>query len=229
MISTLTIIGVTVIFIAILSLYIRVSRKFVTLKITHWLLLVYTGVLVVSMIASPFVIDVKGKQILQISEDESEKVKQDFYAKISKGKIDEISNRGLLKHSSFEFHQPSLKINFTGIETPLIYIEKTKTADQRIEAYAFVTGLFINGVDFTEKIQPPRFIVSDTDGSITIHNEEHQTINVSLLKNEFTITQFLGGAKMFSLIKHDAPVIYLKVPKDLEITSETGIEPIVVE
>lgn len=227
--TTLPIIILTVIFIAVLFLYIKGSRKFVTVKVTHWLLLMYTGVLVFSMIANPFVIDVKGKQIQKVSEKESEKVRQDFYDKISKGKIEALSNRSLLKHSSFEFHQPTLKINCTGVEPPLVYVEKTKAADHGIEAYAFVTGLFINGIDFTEKITPPRFSVSDMDGSITVHNAEHQTIDVAILKNEFTITQFSGGAKMFSLINHDAPVIYLRVPKHIKITSETDIVPIMVE
>ena len=197
------------------------KRKFVNVKITHWLLIIYVGALLLSLIAAPFIINQTTINQERYSREEILREYGEFNAAINNGEIEQLKEKNLLKISSYPYDQPSLEIITNGIGSTSIYVERKKIDDGMIEAYAFQSGMYINGIDFSGKMVPPRFNLYLDKFEVNI---PHENISIAINKNEFPITQFLGGGVMYESLDSGQFVIYLQIPQSLKVFSNTGME-----
>jgi len=215
-----TILPITLLIAAVFFLSINAKRKFVTLKVTHWLLIIYVGVLLLSMIAANIMKNQTPISVERFSKEEILRNYGEFTEALNNGEIEQLKANHLLKLSSFEYDQPMLDVLSTGIGAVTIYVERKDIDDGTIEAYAFQSGLYINGLDFSEKMVPPNFSLYSNKFEVII---PHENIDVSIIKNEFTVTQFFGGGVMFEGLDQGDYVVYLQVPKSLKVSSDTGM------
>lgn len=200
-------------------------------KVTHWLFLVYVTVLVAATCATSFFIGQKiiYKEWSPVAEIEDGRV--EYYKKLEKGQIHQLDH--LLKLSSFEYDEPTLTLNFSSMEHPHhVYIDKKASNDGNIEARVFAYGVYINGLDFSDQLQPPTFSLHEntllmgrtlSEGSFPPDFSEMYDINVSIVKDEFTMTQFSEGLQFFNPIIHGDIVVYLTLPKDINIVNESEL------
>ncbi len=197
------------------------KRKFINVKITHWLLIIYVGVLLLLVIAAPFMINQSIVNQERYSREEILREYGEFNAALNNGEIEQLKEKNLLKLSSYPYDQPMLEILTTGIGAAEIYVERKKIDDGTIEAYAFQSGMYINGINFSEKMVPPHFNLYLDKFEVNI---PHENINIAINKNEFTITQFLGGGVMSESLDSGKFVIYLQIPQSLKVFTNTGME-----
>lgn len=201
--------------------YLISKRNFFTVKITHWMLLIYVGVLLISIIVTPLMAKNHHAQQKHLIEREIEQNKHLFYEQLRLGKLSAIDDHHLLKYSSFEYDRPTLTLQYTGVEIPQIFIERKATNNPMIETYSMISGLYIDGIDFSHQLGPHKFdLFEDT---LTIYSSEKDIIEIAMIKNEFPITQFLGGGIFSQTIQLDEPIIYLVIPQDLEIINGSDL------
>ncbi|KAA9019482.1 hypothetical protein [Niallia endozanthoxylica] len=213
-------VAIVVFIVVIIIAIIMKGKKFVTIKFTYWLLLIYIGVLIISLVAASFVMGDSTKVREIVLEKDIRENRLELEKQLSSGSFEQIDANYLLKQSSFEYHQPSMKMMINGHFAPRIFIEKKEQDDGVIDAYAFSSGLYIDGVNFTERITLPTFSLNNNQFEISLP-DNHEGINISMIKNEFTITQFIGGAaSFFNPIEHNESIIYLRLPKSLTIQTE---------
>lgn len=202
-------------------IFIISKKKSLTVKITHWMLFIYVGVLVISTIIVPLMTKISIIDQEHLTEKEIDQHTSALFEKISAGKLAEIDQNHLLKHSSFEFDQPSLTLQYTGVEYPPVYIERIASNDPYIETYSLTSGLFIEGIDFSHQLDPYRFDLVEDE--LTIYPPIRDIIDVAMVKKEFPITQFLGGGMFFHTFQLEVQIIYLKVPQHVEIINASDL------
>ena len=197
-------------------------KRYVPKKITHWLLFIYIGVLLLSMVATSVI--TKTNMALdheKFLKNEVELKKNQFFVALNSGDIEELKASNLLKLSSFEYHEPALEILTSGIGSTRIYIERKDVDDATIEAYAFHSGIYIHGINFFGKISTPQFGLYEDKFEINI---PEINIDASIIKNEFSATQFLGEWTIMETAERGQLAIYLKIPKKLEVFTETDMQ-----
>ncbi|WP_449619599.1 hypothetical protein [Robertmurraya sp. Marseille-Q9965] len=197
-----------VIIIAVASLFLKFRLK-MNVKITHWFLIVYLGVLILSFCMSFFM---KSEEPSAVAE---EKQSVDLYEAINSGEISKIDTSYLLDKNSFEFSGESLSITFANVEVgTTIFIERKSVDDNIIDAHIYGSFMDMNGLDLSEKIILPRVKVSEHSMSITYPGA--QRIKLALMKNVFAVNQITGD-KMVNGITMDGPIVYLRIPHSLEV------------
>ncbi|TKC14870.1 hypothetical protein [Robertmurraya kyonggiensis] len=197
-----------VIMIAVLILSLKFRLK-MNVKITHWLLIVYVGVLLLSLCISFFM---KSEEPAEMVE---EKQKTDLYEAIYSGEISKIDTPYLLDKNSFDYSGESLSITSANAEVgTTIFIERKSVDDNMIEAHIYGSFSHMNGMDFSEKIVPPRVKISEQYMSIIYPGS--QVIKLALMKNVFAVNQITGD-KMVNGVTIDGPIVYLRIPQSLEV------------
>ncbi|MBU8879951.1 hypothetical protein BGM26_13280 [Bacillus sp. FJAT-29790] len=205
----------------IIFLTAKSRRKFVTVKITHWLLMIYVGVLLISMVAAPFMTEGVLISREKVQEKDIDTVSNDLYNSLSEGKLDEIDRKYLLSENSFDYQNPTLKV-FSHYDYGLqVFVERKTSDDGKIEAYYYTGNLIINGMDFSDKLEPSRFQMNGN--TFTIWPPEETHIKISMIKKEFTITQFNGEPGIGNMVSHAPSIAYLRIPKNLELIDESDI------
>lgn len=197
-----------VIIIAVASLFLKFRLK-MNVKITHWFLIVYLGVLILSFCMSFFM---KSEEPSAVAE---EKQSVDLYEAINSGEISKIDTSYLLDKNSFEFSGESLSIATANVEVGTsIFIERKSVDDNKIEAHIYGSFTHMNGMDFSEKIISPRMNVNEQILSIIYPGS--QEIKLAFMKNVFAVNQITGD-KMVNGITMDGPIVYLRIPHSLEV------------
>ncbi|WP_394232073.1 hypothetical protein [Niallia oryzisoli] len=221
----LTILPAAIVFflILIIAAIVIKGKKPVTLKFTYRLLLTYFIVLCISAATAAFVMgDSTGVKKIVSEENISKNVK-DLEKQLNSGRYAEIPRESLIKHSSFDYHQPSIQVRINEYFNPRIFIDKKELDDGVIDVYAYTSGLYISGADFTNQIKAPTFSIMNDQLEINPPDNQ-QEINVSMIKNEFTITQFIGGGTtLFEPIEHNETMILIRIPKNLTIQDEENM------
>ena len=103
-----------IVFLILIVVGINIGRKYVTVKITHWLLFIYIGILLLSIAVVPFISGGMPKK-------RSNQV-QGFYNALTNGKIDQIDNKYLTRKMSFDYKNSMLNIvsNMESLTTSLL-------------------------------------------------------------------------------------------------------------
>lgn len=198
------------------------SRKFMTVKVTHWLLAIYIGILLLAVAILPFISDEHILQGERVEEKDYEEASGNLYQSLDKGDLSHIDGKYLIKKISLDYSNSDLKIVSNRNEsTPTVYIERKSSDDQKIEGFVYNLGVQILGFNFSDRIIPME--VNLSKDTMRLNYPEHQEIHMTLVKKDFPINQFTGQKKFDEYITHDDQVIYLRAPKNVKVHSDDSI------
>lgn len=193
----------------ILFFLLKAKTKYFTVKITHWLLIIYTGVLLLSL--GVFIFIQPDQHVAEVADEEEW---FDIGGAIHSGK--KIDSKYLLDKTSFDYTENTLYMASSYMEYgSVIYVERKNEDDGKIDVHMYGNGLNVEGIDLSEKIIKPSIRLKDE--TLSIVYPEYQEINVALVKNEFTINQFTGDSKMGMGYSQESPILYIKIPHNLGV------------
>ncbi|WP_066295192.1 hypothetical protein [Bacillus sp. FJAT-29937] len=195
------------------------KRKIITVKVTHWLLIIYVGVLLLSAFYLTL-----WPQDREASRETKENWNEDlvrdhFYNSLFEGKVDQLEGRQLINAKNYDYANNTINIEITGYDYR-IFVERKDDDDGVIEARVYTDGLIVGGFDFTNKITPVNFRLNDD--TLKINYPSHQMINISVARKEFTINQFTGQHPINDVIGDGALAVYLIIPKSLQLQSQVA-------
>lgn len=196
---------------------VKIGKKYLTIKITHWLLLIYVGVLVLASIAVPLFAEEHDQMVDYMdSEDGVNDPFSELFSKLSDGQLAEIDPAYLQEKMSFdEYPNNSIKIVSNTNNGPQIFVERVEKDESTIEVAIYSTGLVVDGLDFSSLLKPSQ--VELTESNLTI-NSIYQEFNFAIAGNGYPIRQFTGE----SMFEHHSfrsgdSFVYLRIPSDVEI------------
>lgn len=201
-----------IVILPVLFLLIRAKNKYLNVKVTHWLVMIYTGILLLSLVVVSFI---KPVEIQMVKQEEN-----DLYETIHDGEISKIGSKYLLLESGFDFEGKVLSITSPNYNS-LIFLERKKEDDSRIDVKMYGIGFIMDGVNLSEKVIPPR--VRLDDDQLTITRTEFQEIKLARVKNEFIINQFTREPMFKQGFDFEGPIMYLQIPHNLEIKESPEI------
>lgn len=189
------------------------KSNFFTVKITHWLLIAYTGVLLISIVFVSFI---------EIDEPMLEKHQLvDIYAAIYEG---DISEEHVLVEKSFTPSSDILKMAVTNPhQVTDVFVKRTGNEDGMVKMLVLGYGPTLKNMNFSKEFNPPNVRLLD-ENTLIIHYPELQEIKVAVLKNDFTINQFTGNSIFGEGIDFERPIFYMEIPEHLELESNPEIE-----
>jgi len=222
--TVLTAILPIVIIILIFGVFIfmvRFAGKFATPKVTHWLLFIYIGVLLLGTAFVPFIIDDSMSHKGTEKVVDTDRELSDLYSHLTKGEIDQIDAKYLLKESNFSNHEIQIiKVESSNDEGSQIFVERKTNNDDTIEAFIFGNGLIIDDYDFSSILKP--YHLELIDDTLTINLPQQQDINLIITKADFPIRQFTGESIIDTSFSSDQ-VVYLRIPDNLKLIADDHV------
>lgn len=147
---------------------------------------------------------------------------QEIYTAASEGKIDQINEK--YKNRKLEFAIPGEQLTITPTDPYYditIFAERKDTNDGKIEVMSITTPLIIEGIDYTNTIKT---LGISLDGDrLTLIYPEPTEIKLAVDSKEFTISQFTEDLESYNIMEpifRNTGIIYMEIPKDLQITNE---------
>ena len=204
-------------FVYFLSIF---AKKYMTIKITHWLLMIYTGVLLLSTAIIPFISDNRmGRDERKQADIDKEMNELDM--NLRRGKIDQIDDQYLLEKNIFtDYKNKTLRIVSSSEYGQQIFVKRKKSNDSIIESFTYVNGFYIEGDDFSDKLIPYKVELSKNTLTIT---PKEQNIHLSISSTSFPVRQFTGVSIFNHSYSSRDQVLYLLIPNDLQLQAERGM------
>lgn len=204
-----------IIAIPIFLLTVRRGRNISPFKFTNILLLVYIGVLLLSLV----LVNVMGvKGLTEVVGPQ----RVDIYKLLYDGKRTEIDSKYLIDEKSFEFHGETLSIaSIPTNQTFNFFVDRTDEEDGKINVMIYGKGLYIDQKDFSDKILPPS--VNLQGERLEVGYSEFQNIKIAMVRNEFPVNQFKGKSNLSTEFDFNRPFIYIQVPENIKIAENRDI------
>lgn len=199
----------------------KIAKKQLSLKITHWLIIAYVGVLLLAAAIQPFINDhtLVLADVSLVNEDRS---RNEIYTKLSEGQYSQLDPTYLIKEFQFApYESKTLNLKNEGNNGLHLYIERTDTDDQNILAYVYSTGLFVAGYTFSDLLLPYKIVL--TDETLAISPPEKQIIDLSIRKPSFVSNQFTNKETLLQTISSGEQIIFIKIPEKIEIILDDDI------
>ena len=198
----------------------KVGNKFITIKITHWLLIIYIGVLLLSTAIIPFISDERMERDTKEQVD-IDKEMNELDKKLREGKLDQIDDQYFLEKNIFtDYKNQTLRIVSRSEYGPQIFVKRQKVNDSTIESFTYVNGFYIGGDDFSDKLIPYKLELSEDTLTIT---PKEQNIRLSISTASFPVRQFTGESIFNHTSSSGDQVLYLTIPSDLQLQADEGI------
>lgn len=132
---------------------------------------------------------------------------------------------GLYKNSSDTFNIDAKKLAFKVASNSgnySIFVARKKVDDEKIEVSTYVAPQLEGTIDFTKLVLPP--IITYQNGTLSLESA-HQSLSFIQCNTDFTVNQFknrnMGLGKGLST-NFGETVVYIQVPKSLEINNEVN-------
>ncbi|WP_078379869.1 hypothetical protein [Sutcliffiella halmapala] len=134
-----------------------------------------------------------------------------------------VESNFVKKKASIPYEEKQLHINvnnpnYSGFA--LIY-EKDPTLENRLEVTTYVGKSTVNDIDISDFIHYP--MVNIDDQSLIILQPKPIDLKFTMLKKEFPFSQFNGENWMDHYSSFANPILYIKVPADVEVTIDETI------
>ncbi|WP_053361501.1 hypothetical protein [Bacillus sp. FJAT-27251] len=193
----------------------KIRSRFMSVKLTYWLLFIYAVLLLVATAAAPFVTtDVEGdEKVVQSNHDE---MMSDLYTKVSSGRISEIDPKHLKQENHFDdFDGNVLYISLSaGMDGSQIYVDKKNKDDRTVEFYIFGTELLVDDMDFSQHVPPSRVELSGKHMTIS---PVQQKVTISIASDSFPVRQRTGQPFMDHSMSSGGQILYLRIPEDVKV------------
>lgn len=205
-----------IIVIPVLFLIGKGKKHIFNFKATNWLLMIYIGILFVSLL---LVMIIRPEELTTHGEREE----IDLYEMIYKGKRAEVGPAYLLDENSYKFEEETLTVTTPSTnQGSEIFVERKKENDGKIDVHIYGNELFIDGKDFSDNLISPSVKL---DGeNLKVVYPEYQEIKIAMAKNEFPINQFTGKSYSDRGFDYVHPIIYLQIPQNVELTENPAIQ-----
>ncbi|PFP31374.1 hypothetical protein COJ96_00265 [Bacillus sp. AFS073361] len=186
----------------------------------------YISLLLICTIVVPFI---NGKDMTDLKKapiDAIEKEGATLFDAAAAGKINTIGRNSIEKKWDFEYREPKLNLSVGTEEffATQIFVERKKTNDDKIEAVYYRTRSSVNDMDISKVINPIRLTLAGD--ILTLHNSKKAKLNFSIFNQIFPVTQFTGEPSLFqhqSSFYEGQSILYLRIPKDLELNSKSEV------
>jgi hypothetical protein len=207
--------AVLIILLFIFTFMLKVWKRYVTVKITHWLLMIYTVILIIAMAITPFISTdfparAEGKEDSWL----------DLYKDLHNGAFNRIDPDYIAQSEVFDYDHPTIRIASNREEDgTLIYVERKDTNDGKIEGFVYNTGFNIDGYQFTDILAPIHLELNND--TLEINHPAIKNVKIAIAKKEFPITQFNGQKRTnVTTMGPDNQAIYLRIPANVEISNK---------
>ncbi|MDM5318129.1 hypothetical protein QUF49_19190 [Fictibacillus sp. b24] len=199
------------------------------LRKIKWLLGGYTVVLLLATAISFTLLPqnvTEGKMVTRSEMDKVQEAQSKVLERAFNGKLENFKGTFLEKENwSFPTKENTLDVNMIDKEMYgiMVFVEKKKNNDGVIEAAHYYGKSYIDGMDFTDKLESPSL---EFDGK-TLSIKAPKMLEVSFTKfsQGFAFSQFSGTGNAFedrhtSVMGND--FILLSVPRDLKINGDVN-------
>ena len=194
-------------------------KRFFKIKITHWLILIYAFVLLAASAIVPFM----SKELTELDAQErqdSEKMFSELTEKLENGQAEKIDPRYILVEHSFDAENQTVKIASQLESSPMIYVKRKDVNDGKIEAVIFQHPFIIDGADFSEVLEP--YELTFEDNLLTIRSEQ-QRLKLSVMHSPFPVRQLTNVSMMHHSSSRGDQLIYLQLPRGLELKNDESL------
>lgn len=219
---------VLLVLLAVVLLAVYYMRKSLSVKITHWLLLIYTSVLLLATVIVLFGTDIENISLSHANEAQERdisKASSEFSEAIENGKSPVVDSKYIVEEKSFVVDSSVLTINTNWEHSPNVVVERIQNDQRSIKAqvYSF-SNYTADGYDLTDRVIPP--VVKLSKNQLLISGPGFKEANLSVATKEFPISQFEKGRQSFSNLGFSSMehyVIYLQVPEGVEIKAPEDV------
>lgn len=219
---------VLLVLLAVVLLAVYYMRKSLSVKITHWLLLIYTSVLLVAAVIVLLGTDIETISLSRANEaqeKEISKVSNEFSQAIENGKRPEVEGKYVMEEKSFVVASSVLTIDSNWEHSPYVVVERIGNDQGSIKAQVYSFSYYTaDGYDLTHMVTPPS--VKKSGNNLLISGPAFKEANLFVATKEFPIAQFENDGQFLndlgSSSMHDY-VIYLRVPEGVEIKATENV------
>ncbi|MBP1080096.1 hypothetical protein JOC74_000584 [Bacillus capparidis] len=195
-----------------------------SLKRTYWIFASYVAALLVSVLLFYMLPEKSPAVGGKVQPETANKELREFDNLVHDGRLGDIDPR--YKKKQWKFQYQLKQLNIEGYIDPSIVIERKQGTDGTIEAIYFATDTILEGFKISKL---PSVNVRLNEESLIIDSPEPIQIELGLYSKEFPIRQFtdeqfMGESKEDGSTFTPMEVIYLRVPKDLEITGASDMD-----
>jgi hypothetical protein len=161
-----------------------------------------------------------------VNQKELEKESLDLYEAAIEGRIDTVDRSFISKEWNLDYPNSLLNVVIANDEfiNSQIVVERKETNDSKIEAVFYRTRSSMNEMDITEMVKPLQLeMAGDT---LKLLNPEKAKIEFYQFENVFSTNQFTGGDSLFehhTNFFEGQSILYLRIPKDLELTAQSNL------
>lgn len=187
---------------------------------------IFVGYFVILCLCLLFDLIIPGKEVSDLKTVNTRDLDREnsaVYDAASKGKIEKIDPKFLMKKWKFTYHERQLSIgraddpNFT----TSIIVERKNTNDYEIEALYYYTRFTVNQMDVTKYVKPLQLQLTGEQLNLIKAQTE---LKFSEFANPFSVNQFIGGNTFnHGFGTYGGPsILYLRIPKDLQLADPSG-------
>ncbi|MFC4559546.1 hypothetical protein ACFO3D_15205 [Virgibacillus kekensis] len=152
--------------------------------------------------------------VLEKQESDSKNASFNLYEKAKRGEMDTLPNELVKEKWQYELNAKKLELNTSWNEIP-VFVEASEELNNTVEIIFYQAPVVIEGINFTERINAP--VLSFNGNGLTITEPEPAVIDLYTYKNSFVTRQFSGEGWMGNRPVRSQEILYLHVPKDVEL------------
>ncbi|MFS0779605.1 hypothetical protein ABC255_26935 [Neobacillus sp. 3P2-tot-E-2] len=229
MLSFVPIVIVVIMVIAITSLLInltkRSSKALFSGSRIRWMFVGYFSILLICTGLSPLL--PKGEITYQkVDVDQLERDSNELYEAAIQGNIENVDSKYIVKTRKFDYTEKQLNIAVVNEDflSASIFVERKTTNDGKIEALHYQTGSGLNEMSISDLMQP--LGINIDKNILMLENPEKIRLEFSQFQQAFPINQFTGKGDFSDTNNFygGTSILYLKIPKDLELNNTYEID-----
>lgn len=225
---------ITIVFIVIGIIMLKNLKLFsIPTNLKKYLVIIYLVVLLISSFSLNFV---SGNKLTKYEGINAYRLNtpnlDNFKQLLAENKLD--FSKDFIKKASYNFNynkKENLEIRTTSNDVILV-AEKKSVDDGKIEVMNYDANSYFNGTNITNKIKPPSITLTDNELQLLYLDNSTTQVKTMQFDVDFSTNQFINKTRYTRSLDYSASfgikIIYIKIPKGLEITtsSPTGIEMI---
>lgn len=197
-----------------------VSKKWMNKKLTKFIIIGYVSILFFSFSIYELSLSKKLTLIEQSSIANAEKEMELFFLALNEGRLEEIDPIHIFEEIevNYSFDQLMIEMARQVDDGVSIVVERKIDNDHKIEVIYFRTKPNVQGIDIMKDMKP--IDLKWTNETLILTPPKSMEFNFALFKKEFPISQFNRNVDQFHVeptYMMSNEVLYLRVPKDLEI------------